>query len=143
MNAMSDRAPRAFRTAWFGEGRSVMAWVVGTGGVLGLLVIALGIVTLRTGWVLPPARRHVTRHRLHAFGALCTGLSLVLQSLFFFGVLPGISGEVRFLAGDTLLLGGLVLIALGQVLPAPRPRNGGDGGTDAHHGAPSPATSSR
>ncbi|MFE6974004.1 hypothetical protein [Streptomyces sp. NPDC057682] len=95
-----------------------MAWVVGIGAVLGLLVIALGIVTLRTGWVVPPARRHVRRHRLHALGALCTGGSVVLQSLFFFGVVPGFSWEERFVTGNALLLGGLLLIALGQLLPA-------------------------
>lgn len=58
-----------------------MAWVVGTGGFLGLLAISWGIVTLRTGWILPTARRHVTRPKLHGLGAVLTGASTLLQSL--------------------------------------------------------------
>lgn len=61
-----------------------MAWVVGTDTFLGLLAITLGIVTLRTGWVMPTARRHVTRPQLHGLGALLIGISLVSQSLFYF-----------------------------------------------------------
>ncbi|MFE5207512.1 hypothetical protein [Streptomyces sp. NPDC056600] len=94
-----------------------MAWVVGTGAFLGLLVIAAGIVTLRTGWIVPTARRHVARPRLHGLGALFTGSSVVLQSLFYFRVLPGVSWDVRFFGGNAILLAGLLLIGLSQVLP--------------------------
>ncbi|WP_448315342.1 hypothetical protein [Streptomyces sp. CO7] len=94
-----------------------MAWVVGTGAFLGLLVLVSGIVTLRTGWIVPTARRHVTRPRLHGLGALLTGGSVVLQSLFHFRVLPGVSWDVRFFGGNALLFTGLLLIALGQLLP--------------------------
>ncbi|MER5476804.1 hypothetical protein ABT026_07445 [Streptomyces sp. NPDC002734] len=94
-----------------------MAWVVGTGAFLGLLVMASGIVTLRTGWTVPMARRHATRPRLHGLGALFTGSSVVLQSLFYFSVLPGVSWDVRFFGGNALLLAGLLLIALSQLLP--------------------------
>ncbi|AWE54349.1 hypothetical protein DC008_34980 [Streptomyces nigra] len=100
-----------------------MAWVVGTGVLLGLLAIALGILTLRTGWVAPTARRHVTRPKLHGLGALLMGTSLLLQSLFYFRILPSVSWEVRFFGGNAFLLAGLLLIALSQL---PRPRQSPD-----------------
>lgn len=103
-----------------------MAWVVGTGAFLGLLAIALGIVTLRTGWILPTARRHVTRSKLHGLGALLTGASPLLQSLFYFRILPSVSWEVRFLGGNAVLLAGLCLIALSQLLPLHRNRDHAD-----------------
>ncbi|PJN10982.1 hypothetical protein CG723_08200 [Streptomyces sp. CB01635] len=58
------------------ERSDTMTWVVGTGAFLGMLAIASGIVTLRTGWILPMARRHVTRPRLHR--AVC-GWPLALR----------------------------------------------------------------
>lgn len=94
-----------------------MAWVVGTGAFLGMLAVALGLVTLRTGWILPTARRHVTRPRLHGLGVLLTGASVVLQGLFYFRVLPSVSWEARFFTGNALLFAGLLLIALSQLLP--------------------------
>ncbi|WP_407840610.1 hypothetical protein ACE1OC_36595 [Streptomyces sp. DSM 116496] len=97
-----------------------MAWVVGTGALLGLLAIALGIVTLRTGWILPTARRHVIRPQLHGLGALLTGASALLQSLFYFRALPSVSWEVRFFGGNAFLFAGLLLIALSQMLPPRR-----------------------
>jgi multisubunit Na+/H+ antiporter MnhB subunit len=100
-----------------------MAWVVGAGAFLGLLAIALGIVTLRTGWIVPTARRHVTRPRLHGLGALLTGSSLVLQGLFYFRVLPSDSWEARFFGGNALFLAGLLLIVLSQLLPLGRSRD--------------------
>lgn len=100
-----------------------MAWVVGTVAFLGLLAIALGIVTLRTGWIVPTARRHVTRPPLHGLGALLTGSYAVLQGLFYFRVLPSVSWEARFFGGDALLLAGLLLIILSQLLPLRRSRD--------------------
>ncbi|GAA2260800.1 hypothetical protein GCM10010415_24050 [Streptomyces atrovirens] len=97
-----------------------MAWVVGTGVLIGLLAVASGISTLRTGWLLPTARRHVTRPRLHGFGALLVGASVLLHSLFYFHILPSVSWEVRFFGGNALLLAGLLLIALSQLLPQRR-----------------------
>ncbi|MFB6857709.1 hypothetical protein ACFCWV_35275 [Streptomyces sp. NPDC056341] len=97
-----------------------MAWVVGTGAFFGLLAITGGIVTLRTGWIPPMARRHVTRPQLHGLGALLMGASLVLQGLFYFRVLPSVSWEARFFGGNALLFGGLLLIALSQLLPPRR-----------------------
>lgn len=97
-----------------------MAWVVGTGGLMGLLVIALGLVTLRTGWILPTARRHVTRPRLHGLGALLTGMCPVLGGLFYFRILPNVSWEIRFFGGNAFLLAGLLLIAAGQLMPRRR-----------------------
>ncbi|MFJ2854556.1 hypothetical protein [Streptomyces rubiginosohelvolus] len=93
---------------------------------MGLLAIALGIVTLRTGWILPTARRHVTRSKLHGLGALLTGASPLLQSLFYFRILPSVSWEVRFLGGNAVLLAGLCLIALSQLLPLHRNRDHAD-----------------
>ncbi|BDH07244.1 hypothetical protein HEK131_44710 [Streptomyces seoulensis] len=97
-----------------------MAWVVGTGGLLGLLAIALGIVTLRTGWILPTARRHVTRPKLHGLGALLTGASPLLHSLFYFGILPSVPWEVRFFGANVFLFTGLLLLARSQLLPLRR-----------------------
>ncbi|WP_405551122.1 hypothetical protein [Streptomyces sp. NBC_01171] len=97
-----------------------MAWIAGTGAFLGLLAIALGIVTLRTGWILPTARRHVTRPRLHGLGGLLTGTSVVLQGFFYFRVLPRVSWEAGFFVGNALLFAGLLLIVLSQMLPLRR-----------------------
>ncbi|RLV66252.1 hypothetical protein STAN_1773 [Streptomyces sp. CBMAI 2042] len=99
-----------------------MAWVVGTGLLLGLLLIAMGTVTLRTGWIMPTARRHVTRPQLHGIGALLMGASLVLQSLLYFGALPSVSWETRFYGGNALLLGGMLLLIVSQAL-LPRRRD--------------------
>ncbi|MFI6875119.1 hypothetical protein ACIBL6_16950 [Streptomyces sp. NPDC050400] len=99
-----------------------MAWVVGAGALLGILAIASGIVTLRTGWVLPTARGHVARPQLHGIGTLFIGSNLVLQSLAHFGALPDVSWEVRFFGGNALLFGGFLLIALSQLLPLRRGR---------------------
>lgn len=97
-----------------------MAWVVGTGAFLGLLAIAFGIATLRTGWILPTARRHVTRPELHGLGALLTGVSALGQGLFYFRILPSVSWEVRFFGGNAFLFAGLLLITLSQLLPLRR-----------------------
>ncbi|MGW5176956.1 hypothetical protein ACWERY_21720 [Streptomyces sp. NPDC004082] len=102
-----------------------MAWVVGTGALLGLLAIASGIVTLQKGWIPPMARRHVTRPQLHGFGAVFTGTSVLLQSLLYFRVVPRVSWETRFFAGNALLFAGLLLIACSQ-LPLRRSRDHAD-----------------
>lgn len=100
-----------------------MAWAVGTGLLLGLLLIAMGTATLRTGWIVPTARRHVTRPQLHGLGTLLMGTSLVLQSLMYFGALPSPSWEARFYGGNALLLGGMLLLILSQTLPPRRRRD--------------------
>lgn len=97
-----------------------MAWVAGTGVLIGLLAVASGIGTLRTGWALPTARRHVTGPRLHGFGALLTGAPVLLHGLFYFHVVPSVSREVRFYGGNALLLAGLLLVALSRLLPQRR-----------------------
>ncbi|SCD70380.1 hypothetical protein GA0115243_103870 [Streptomyces sp. ScaeMP-e83] len=102
-----------------------MAWVVGTNLLLGLLLIAMGSAALRTGWIVPTARRHVTRPRLYGCGALLMGASLVLQSLMYFGALPGLSWEARFLGGNALLLGGVLLMLVSQLLPTRRDSTSG------------------
>lgn len=71
--------------------------------LMGLLAIAMGLVTLRTGWILPPARRHVTRPHLHGLGGLLIGTSLVLQGLFDFRILPSLSWDFRFFGGIAFL----------------------------------------
>ncbi|MEW5536768.1 hypothetical protein AB1339_03720 [Streptomyces cyaneofuscatus] len=100
-----------------------MAWVVRTGLLLGLLLIAMGTATLRTGWIVPTARRHVTRPQLHGIGALLMGASLVLQSLLYFGALPSVSWETRFYGGNALLLGGMLMLIVSQSLPPRRRRD--------------------
>lgn len=97
-----------------------MAWVVGANALLGLLAITLGTVGIRTGWVLPTARRHVTRPRLHGLGALFIGASLLLRSLVYFRILPDLPWDVTFFGGSALLLGGMLLMALSQLLPLRR-----------------------
>ncbi|MFE8976772.1 hypothetical protein [Streptomyces cyaneofuscatus] len=100
-----------------------MAWAVGTGLLLGLLLIAMGTATLRTGWIVPTARRHATRPQLHGIGALLMGASLVLQSLLYFGALPSVSWETRFYGGNALLLGGMLMLIVSQSLPPRRRRD--------------------
>ncbi len=97
-----------------------MKWVVGIGMFLGLLIFALGVASIRTGWTLPWARRHVRHPRVYGTGALLVGTSCVLQGLFYFGVLPVPSWEVRFFSMNALMLTGLVLIAVGQMRPIRR-----------------------
>ncbi|MFD7872532.1 hypothetical protein ACFV5G_00120 [Streptomyces sp. NPDC059766] len=97
-----------------------MEWVVGIGLVLGLLFMALGVASIRTGWTLPWARRHVRHHRVYGTGALLMGASCVLQGLFYFGALPTPSWEVRFFAANALLITGILLLGAGQLLPARR-----------------------
>ncbi|WP_406360288.1 hypothetical protein OH782_37700 [Streptomyces sp. NBC_01544] len=89
--------------------------------LMGLLAIAMGLVTLRTGWILPPARRHVTRPHLHGLGGLLIGTSLVLQGLFDFRILPSLSWDFRFFGGIAFLFTGLLLISASQLM-APRRR---------------------
>lgn len=96
-----------------------MEWVVGVGLFLGLLIFALGVASIRTGWTLPWARRHIRHPRVYGAGALLMGTSFVLQGLFYFGVLPVPSWEVRFFSMNALMFSGLVLLGVGQ-LPARR-----------------------
>ena len=98
-----------------------MAWAVGgTCAFVGLLAVVLGTVTLRTGWVLPTARRHVTRPGLHGLGALFMGTSILLQGLVHLGILAGVSWEARVLGEIGCLFTGLLLIALSHLLPPRR-----------------------
>ncbi|MFI8093305.1 hypothetical protein ACIF9R_34180 [Streptomyces sp. NPDC086080] len=97
-----------------------MAWIAGIGVIVGLSAIVLGVVALRTGWVLPVARRHVVRPQVYGLGALLIGVSSLLQGLLGFRVLPGVPGEVRSVGGYALLAAGLLLVALSQRLPRRR-----------------------
>ncbi|MEV0177469.1 hypothetical protein AB0I00_41020 [Streptomyces sp. NPDC050803] len=99
-----------------------MDWVVGTGVVLGLLALATGAATIRTGWLPPLARRRVFRPRPYGTGAILVGASCVTQGLFYFEVLPVPSWEVRFFSMNALMLSGLVLIGFGQLSPGRPPR---------------------
>ncbi len=96
----------------------VMVWVVGVGALVGALAVAAGVATLRTGWILPTARRQVRRPRLHGYGAVCVGSSCLLQSAFYF--LPDISWNTRFFTGNAVLFTGLLLLLLSQLLPVRR-----------------------
>lgn len=94
-----------------------MAWFVGVGMVLGALLIACGIASLRTGWVPPWVRRRVTRPRLFGLGALLVGVPEVVQGPLYFQNAFGLSWEVRFLGCNVLTFAGLALLAAGQLLP--------------------------
>ncbi|MEV5795999.1 MULTISPECIES: hypothetical protein [unclassified Streptomyces] len=83
--------------------------------LVGVLAVAMGIATLRTGWVLPTARRHVTRPHLHGIGALLAGAAVFLHGLVYFHILPGVSWNVRFFGVNALQLAGLLLIVLSQL----------------------------
>ncbi|AWK10614.1 hypothetical protein DDQ41_18855 [Streptomyces spongiicola] len=72
-----------------------MSWVVGTGTLPGLLAIAWAIVTLRTGWVAPMARRYVAWPHLRGLADLLTGSPAVLRSLFCSRLPPSVSWDVR------------------------------------------------
>ncbi|MFF3602895.1 hypothetical protein [Streptomyces sp. NPDC002463] len=95
----------------------MVAWVVGAGLLLGLLGTVLAGVVLRTGWVPPWNRRHVTRPWLFGAGILMASLGNVLMGLEYFGVLPEVSWEVRFFVGNGVIWAGVLLIGASQVLP--------------------------
>ncbi|GHB51197.1 hypothetical protein GCM10010306_051110 [Streptomyces umbrinus] len=92
-----------------------MDWVVGVGMVLGVLAIALGTASIRTGWTVPWARRYVARPRLFGLGAVLVGTPGMVQGLFYFGIVPGPSWEIRFFSTNALLLCGLALLGVGQM----------------------------
>ncbi|MFI2347939.1 hypothetical protein ACH492_13020 [Streptomyces sp. NPDC019443] len=97
-----------------------MEWVAGCGMVLGLLAIALGTASIRTGWTLPWVRRRVTRPRIHGLGALLVGAPCVMQGLFYFRIVPSPSWEIRFFATNALTFSGLILIGAAHVLTTRR-----------------------
>ncbi|GAA5707359.1 hypothetical protein Save01_08222 [Streptomyces avermitilis] len=97
-----------------------MDWFVGLGMVLGVLAIALGTVSIRTGWTLSWARRHVARPRVYGLGGLLVGTPCTVQGLFYFGIVPSPSWEIRFFSMNVLLLSGLVLLGVGQMRWSPR-----------------------
>ena len=111
----------------------MLVWVVGAGMLLGVLSIALGVVTFRTGWAPPWSRRHVTRPRLLGTGAVLTGLGVFLPGLVYFGVVPDLSWEVRFFGQNALVLAGLVCIGASRLMAPPR---GGNPHGEAPHGKP-------
>ncbi|WP_327248253.1 hypothetical protein [Streptomyces sp. NBC_01320] len=94
-----------------------MAWFIGAGMLGGLLLIALGTASIRTGWTLPWVGHRVTRPSVYGLGALLVGVPCVMQGLFYFGIAPIPSWEVRFFGANALTLSGLVLIGVGQMRP--------------------------
>ncbi|MEU8831724.1 hypothetical protein [Streptomyces sp900116325] len=97
-----------------------MEWVVGSGMFLGLLAIALGLVSIRTGWTLPGGRRRVTRPRIYGLGALLVGAPCVIQGLFYFHFVPSPSWEFRFFGTNVLMFSGLILMGVSQMRPSRR-----------------------
>ncbi|MFK0225767.1 hypothetical protein ACIQUL_08375 [Streptomyces sp. NPDC090303] len=96
--------------------------------LLGVVVIALGVVTYRTYWVPPWSRGHVKRPRLLGGGSVLSGLGVLLPGLVHFGVVPDLSWEVRFFGANALMLSGFACIAASQLLGPPRARTPrGDG----------------
>ncbi|MET9793330.1 hypothetical protein [Streptomyces canus] len=92
-----------------------MEWVVGSGMVLGLLAVALGVASMRTGWTLPWVRRRVTRPRIYGLGGLLVGAPCVIQGLFYFHVVPSPSWEFRFFGTNALMFSGLILMGVSQM----------------------------
>ncbi|WSQ15238.1 hypothetical protein OG604_50350 [Streptomyces sp. NBC_01231] len=80
-----------------------MEWVVGSGMVLGLLAIPLGVASMRAGWTLPWVRPRVTRPRVYGLGALLVGATCVIQGLFYFRVVPKPSWEFQFFGTNAFL----------------------------------------
>ncbi|WSQ12873.1 hypothetical protein OG604_36725 [Streptomyces sp. NBC_01231] len=97
-----------------------MEWVVGSGMVLGLPAIALGVASMRAGWTLPWVRRRVTRPRVYGIGALLVGATCVIQGLFYFHVVPKPSWEFQFFGTNALLFSGLILMGVSQMGPSRR-----------------------
>lgn len=99
-----------------------MEWVVGSGMLGGLLLIALGTASIRTGWTLPRVGRRVTRPSIYGLGVLLAGVPCVIQGLFYFRIVPSPSWEIHFFGANALVISGLVLMGVGQMLP-PRRRS--------------------
>ncbi|MFF3287246.1 hypothetical protein [Streptomyces sp. NPDC003023] len=85
-------------------------------GGLAVAVAVLGVVAVRTGWVLPSQRRHIVRSKLFGYAQLlvATGLAMQVAAVLL------VSGEqaqayVRF-AGLAVLL-----VAPGMIWAAQRP----------------------
>ncbi|MFF0095117.1 hypothetical protein ACFYSF_35000 [Streptomyces canus] len=91
-----------------------MEWVVGSGMVLGLLAVALGVASMRTGWTLPWVRRRVTRPRIYGLAGLLTGAPCVIQG-FYFHVVPSPSWEFRFFGTGAFMFSGLILMGVSQM----------------------------
>jgi hypothetical protein len=81
----------------------------------GLLAVALGVVSMRTGWTLPWVRRRVTRPRIYGLAGLMMGALCVIQGLFCFHVVPSASGEFRFFGTGALMFSGLLLLGVSQM----------------------------
>ena len=97
-----------------------MEWVVGSGMVLGLLAVALGVASMRTGWTLPWVRRRVTRPRIYGLAGLLMGAPCVIQGVFYFHVVPSPSWEFRFFGTNALMFSGLILMGVSQIRPSRR-----------------------
>jgi len=99
-----------------------MGWIVGISMSLSLMLISLGVASMRTGWVLPWARRHVGRPHVYGLGALLVGAPCAVQGLYYFRfpLLPEVSWDIRHYSMTALLLCGLLLVGVGQLLPPSR-----------------------
>ncbi|MEW2636005.1 hypothetical protein AB0903_31290 [Streptomyces sp. NPDC048389] len=87
-----------------------------TVGVLALLVAALGILAVRTGWLLPAQRRHIVRPRMFGYAQLLVAAGLATQVVAALLVAdPAAQGYVRF-AGLAVML-----VAPGMIWAAQRP----------------------
>lgn len=85
-------------------------------GVLALVVAALGVVAVRTGWLLPAQRKHIVRPRLFGWAQLLVAAGLALQVAAVVLVTdPAAQGYVRF-AGLAVML-----VAPGMIWAAQRP----------------------
>lgn len=85
-------------------------------GVLAVFVAVLGVLAIRSGWLLPPQRKHILRPRLFGYAQLlvAAGLAAQLAAAVAFSS-DQVEGSVRF-AGL-----GVMLVAPGLIWAAQRP----------------------
>ncbi|MFF4551222.1 hypothetical protein [Streptomyces sp. NPDC001435] len=95
-----------------------MKWFVGVGMTLGLALVVYGALCMRTGWAFPWARSRVTRPWAHGLGAVFIGVPCLVQGLFYFGITPSLSWEIRFFGSNAFTLAGLGPLAVSQMLPS-------------------------
>lgn len=85
-------------------------------GVLALFVAVLGVLAVRTGWLLPGQRKHIVRPRLFGWAQLLVAAGLAMQVIAAVLVAdPAAQGYVRF-AGLAVML-----VAPGMIWAAQRP----------------------
>ena len=85
-------------------------------GVLALFVAVLGVLAVRTGWLLPAQRKHIVRPRMFGYAQLLVAAGLATQVVAAVLVADPV-------AQDYVRFGGLavMLVAPGMIWAAQRP----------------------